>query len=270
MCHSSGMVGMDDHPKLVSGEVMVTVQKCFNMQSDNVLPSKEAEGNDGQVAAFCRARLCFTMNCMNESSQMHNKSISFKKLKKKKDPAMINRWGWCHRAKQRMRQSRLQEKQRVFDIISSGMFHWQLYLFNNQFTTNSDVWAFPFCIHGSLLRSDSSVSNMFRWGNTCKPEQHHMYSAAGTLYETLWQHDSVWPPKVQRKYLPRPDIFLLWEHWKYNQPLWLLRSLKISCKDNLDKVASCSILSVFGTSKLQCLHIHCIFCHILECEGVLF
>lgn len=29
MCHSSGMVGTDDHPKMVSGEVMVIVQKCF-------------------------------------------------------------------------------------------------------------------------------------------------------------------------------------------------------------------------------------------------
>lgn len=196
---------------------------------------------------------------------MCNKSIS---LKKKKIPPWLigeadvtepnNRW------RNHVLNRSLQEKQRVSDIISLGMFHWQLYPFNYQFTNHADVWAFPFCIYSSLMRSDLSVSNMFHWGNTCKPEQHHMYSAAGTLYETRWQHDSVWPPKVQRKYLPRPDIFLLWEHWKYNQPLWLLRSLKISCKDNLDKVTSCSILSVLGTSKLQCLP------DILECEGVLF
>lgn len=182
---------------------------------------------------------------------------------------MINRWGWCHRTKQQMRQS-------WFELVPSGktvgVWHYKfghvppstVSVSNYQFTNHSDMWAFPLCLHSSLLRSGLSVSNMFRWGNTCKPEQHHMYSAAGTLYETLRQHDSVWPPKVQRKYLPRPDIFLLWEHWKYNQPLWLLRSLKISCKDNLDKVASCSVLLVFGTSKLQWLP------DILECEGVLF
>lgn len=48
MCHLSGMVGMDDHPKMVSGEVMVIVQKCFNMWLGKVLPSKEEEeGNNG-------------------------------------------------------------------------------------------------------------------------------------------------------------------------------------------------------------------------------
>lgn len=173
---------------------------------------------------------------------------------------MINRWD---RTKQQMRQS-------CFELMPSGKTEavWHYKFGHVPLTTISlpiaQTYEHFLCAYIAAYCEVTCVSNMFRWGNTCKPEQHHMYSAAGTLYETLWQHDSVWPPKVQRKYLPRPDIFLLWEHWKYNQPLWLLRSLKISCKDNLEKVASCSILSVFGTSKLQCLP------DILEREGILF
>lgn len=117
------------------------------------------------------------------------------------------------------------------------------------------VWARPTCVndrftshsrHSSEQRflrnrhepSDFAVSNTFRWGNTCKPGgQHHMLGAARTLHETL--DVTRLSPASQRpkKILATARyIFLRWEHWKYNQPSWSPRTLKISWQDHSDKV----------------------------------
>lgn len=118
----------------------------------------------------------------------------FLKKKKKIPPWLIgeadvtepnNRWG------NHVLNRSLQEKQRVSDIISLGMFHWQMYLFNYQFTNHPDIWAFPLCIYSSLLRSDLSVSNrppeetpVSQSSTTCTAQQEHFMKLSGNMIQS--------------------------------------------------------------------------------------
>lgn len=124
------------------------------------------------------------------------------------------------------------------------------------------VWVRPTCVlttglavaQDAAARSVSSATDMSQvtllWvpcsakGNTCTPGgQHHMLGATRTLHETL---NAIWlSPASQRpkKILASAGyIFLCREHWKYNQPSWSRRTLKISWQDNSDKVTNFSVL----------------------------
>lgn len=100
-------------------------------------------------------------------------------------------------------------------------------LFYKQFTYHSSIFVFPLYIdvyiHAQMteLSNDFSVSNMFLWltpvgqaSTTLTVQQENFLKLSGNMIQPEF-HES------KKNIYHNQTFFLHWEHWKYNQPLWL-------------------------------------------------
>lgn len=116
--------------------------------------------------------------------------------------------------------------------------------------------------HVTALHRDFPVSNMFLWGNTCRPGQCHTYSAVGTLYETRL-HESKENIHHNQTFSFTGSTENTTSHCGY------LRSLKISYKDNSPCIRWQAVLFSLSLSHQNCMFFP-MYASIMVCFSSIF